>query len=86
MENFCLRVDLNMAKGDKIVLFSKDSCDNCIYEILNANQTADSGTFDWGVTTNQAYLPGDDNHSFSKVIILVDWLRQWVKQKKSVMR
>jgi hypothetical protein len=51
------------------LFFSKDSRDNLFYEILNANQTADSGTFDWGVTTNQAYLPG--NHSFSKVIILL---------------
>jgi hypothetical protein len=41
-----------MAKGDKIVLFSKDSrATTAFYEILNANQTADSGTFDWGVTT-----------------------------------
>ncbi|MCJ7636527.1 MAG: ankyrin repeat domain-containing protein, partial [Nitrososphaeraceae archaeon] len=57
-------VDLNMAKGDKIVLFSKDSrATTAFYEILNGNQKADSGIFDWGVTTNQAYLPGD-NHSF----------------------
>jgi ATPase subunit of ABC transporter with duplicated ATPase domains len=70
MESFVKGVDLNMAKGDKIVLFSKDSsATTAFYEILNANQTADSGTFDWGVT-NQAYLPGD-NHSFSKVIILL---------------
>jgi hypothetical protein len=28
MERFCLKTDLNMAKGDKIVLFSKDSRNN----------------------------------------------------------
>lgn len=61
---FCRRrslfkdVDLNMAKGDKIVLFSKDSrATTAFYEILNGEQKADSGTFDWGITTNQAYLP-----------------------------
>jgi ATPase subunit of ABC transporter with duplicated ATPase domains len=31
-------VDLNMAKGDKIVLFSKDSCNDRFYEILNGKQ------------------------------------------------
>ena len=53
-----------MAKGDKIVLFSKDSrATTAFYEILNDNQKADTGTFDWGVTTTQAYLPAE-NHSF----------------------
>ena len=47
------------------------------------NQKADSGTFDWGITTNQSYLPAD-NHAFfeSKDLNLVDWLRQWVKTEE----
>jgi ATPase subunit of ABC transporter with duplicated ATPase domains len=76
-------VDLNMAKGDKIVLFSKDSrATTAFYEILNSNQKADSGTFDWGVTTNQAYLPGDNHSFFENDYSLVDWLRQWVKTEE----
>jgi ATPase subunit of ABC transporter with duplicated ATPase domains len=76
-------VDLNMAKGDKIVLFSKDSrATTAFYEILNGNQTADSGTYDWGVTTNQAYLPGDNHSFFESDYSLVDWLRQWVKTEE----
>ncbi|MDR6844415.1 ATP-binding cassette domain-containing protein [Flavobacterium granuli] len=76
-------VDLNMAKGDKIVLFSKDSrATTAFYEILNGNQEADSGTFDWGVTTNQAYLPGDNHSFFENDYTLVDWLRQWAKTEE----
>nr|WP_315197394.1 ATP-binding cassette domain-containing protein [uncultured Flavobacterium sp.] len=76
-------VDLNMAKGDKIVLFSKDSrATTAFYEILNGNQKADSGTYDWGVTTNQAYLPGDNHSFFENDYSLVDWLRQWVKTEE----
>jgi ATPase subunit of ABC transporter with duplicated ATPase domains len=76
-------VDLNMAKGDKIVLFSKDSrATTAFYEILNGNQIADSGTYDWGVTTNQAYLPGDNHSFFENDYSLVDWLRQWVKTEE----
>ena len=76
-------VDLNMAKGDKIVLFSKDSrATTAFYEILNGNQKPDSGTFDWGVTTNQAYLPGDNHSFFESDYSLVDWLRQWVKTEE----
>ncbi|WP_445719392.1 ABC-F family ATP-binding cassette domain-containing protein [Flavobacterium sp.] len=77
-------VDLNMAKGDKIVVFSKDSrATSAFYEILNKKLTPDSGTFDWGITTTQSYLPVDNHEFFDGVDLnLVDWLRQWVKTEE----
>ena len=76
-------VDLNMAKGDKIILFSKDSrATTAFYDILNGLQQPDSGSFDWGVTTNQAYLPVDNHSFFENDYTLVDWLRQWVKTEE----
>ena len=76
-------VDLNMAKGDKVVVFSKDSrATTAFYEILNGNMTADAGTFDWGITTNQSYLPGDNHSFFENDLTLVDWLRQWAKTEE----
>ncbi len=76
-------VDLNMAKGDKIVLFSKDSrATSAFYEILNNNQKADAGTFDWGITTNQAYLPAENHSFFENDLTLVDWLRQYAKTEE----
>ena len=76
-------VDLNMAKGDKIVLFSKDSrATTAFYEIVNGNQNADAGTFDWGITTNQAYLPAENHSYFENDLTLVDWLRQWAKTEE----
>ena len=77
-------VDLNLAKGDKVVVFSKDSrATTAFYQILNDKMKADSGKFDWGVTTTQSYLPVD-NHEFfeSKDLNLVDWLRQWAKTEE----
>ncbi|MBB4802439.1 ATPase subunit of ABC transporter with duplicated ATPase domains [Flavobacterium nitrogenifigens] len=76
-------VDLNMAKGDKIVLFSKDSrATTAFYEILNGEQKADSGTYDWGITTNQAYLPAENHKYFENDLTLVDWLRQYAKTEE----
>ena len=77
-------VDLNMAKGDKVVVFSKDSrATTAFYEILNGNQKADTGTFDWGITTNQSYLPNDNSPFFTDGSLnLVDWLRQFVKTEE----
>ncbi len=71
-------IDLNLAKGDKVVVYSKDSrATTAFYEILNSNQKADSGKFDWGVTTTQSYLPLDNSEFFNNDLTLVDWLRQW---------
>lgn len=76
-------VDLNMAKGDKIVIFSKDSrATSAFYEILNGNMTPDTGTFDWGITTIQSYLPADNHAFFENDLTLVDWLRQWAKTEE----
>ena len=77
-------VDLNMAKGDKVVVFSKDSrATTAFYEILNGNLKPESGTFDWGITTNQSYLPNDNSEFFTNPNLnLVDWLRQWVKTEE----
>jgi len=76
-------VDLNMAKGDKVVVFSKDSrATSAFYEVLNGNIKPDTGTFDWGITTIQSYLPADNHHFFDNDMTLVDWLRQWAKTEE----
>ena len=76
-------VDLNMAKGDKVLVISKDSrATSAFYQILNGNQTQDAGTFDWGITTNQSYLPADNHSFFESDLNLVDWLRQYTKTEE----
>ena len=79
-------VDINLAKGDKVVLFSRDSrATTAFYEIVNGNEKADSGTFQWGVTTNQSYLPLDNSSFFKNENgdeNLVDWLRQYAKTEE----
>ncbi|MFB9058200.1 ABC-F family ATP-binding cassette domain-containing protein [Mariniflexile ostreae] len=71
-------IDLNLAKGDKVVVFSRDSrATTAFYQILNNKETADAGKFDWGITTTQSYLPLDNSEFFENDLTLVDWLRQW---------
>ena len=71
-------IDINLAKGDKVVVYSKDSrATTLFYEILNGIEKADSGNFDWGITTSQSYLPLDNSKFFKNKLTLVDWLRQW---------
>ena len=76
-------IDINLAKGDKVVLFSRDSrATTAFYEIVNGNQKPDTGDFKWGVTTTQSYLPIDNSRFFTTDLNLVDWLRQWAKTEE----
>ena len=76
-------INLNLAKGDKVLFYSKDSrATTFFYEILNGNINSDSGKFDWGITTSQSYLPLDNSLFFDNNVNLVDWLRQWAKTEE----
>ncbi len=72
------KIDLNLVKGDKVVVFSRDSrATTAFYQIINGKEKADSGKYAWGVTTSQSYLPLDNSDFFQSDLSLVDWLRQW---------
>jgi ATPase subunit of ABC transporter with duplicated ATPase domains len=77
-------VHFNLNKGDKVALISKNSrAVSTFYEILNGNLKADSGKFQWGVTTTQSYLPLDNAEFFKDSSMnLVDWLRQYAKTEE----
>jgi len=76
-------IDINLAKGDKVIVYSKDSrATTAFYEIINGVEKADAGKYFWGVTTNQSYLPLDNSGFFKNDMNLVDWLRQWAKTEE----
>ncbi|WP_299114349.1 ABC-F family ATP-binding cassette domain-containing protein [uncultured Winogradskyella sp.] len=76
-------IDINLAKGDKVVVFSKDSrATTAFYQILNNKEKADAGKVSWGVTTTQSYLPLDNSEYFQEKQTLVDWLRQWAQTEE----
>jgi len=73
-------IDLNLKKGDKVAVLSKNSLAITeFFEILAGNVEADKGTVAWGVTTNQSYMPLDNTNFFQEDLSLVDWLRQFTK-------
>ncbi|WP_425075766.1 ABC-F family ATP-binding cassette domain-containing protein [Psychroserpens sp. S379A] len=71
-------IDINLNKGDKVVVYSKDSrATTAFYQIINGKETAEAGKYAWGITTSQSYLPLDNSEYFDNNLTLVDWLRQW---------
>lgn len=76
-------VAINLTKGDKVVVYSKDSrATTAFYQILNEELEADEGKVDWGITTSQSYLPLDNQAYFQESLSLVDWLRQYAKTQE----
>tara|TARA_A100000171_G_scaffold52224_1_gene69623 strand:+ start:9879 stop:11504 length:1626 start_codon:yes stop_codon:yes gene_type:complete len=85
-ETLFSKININLTKGDKVVVFSRDSrATTAFYEIINGNKKADKGEYAWGVTTNQSYLPLDNSSFFKEENgedTLVDWLRQYAKTEE----
>ena len=77
-------VHINLNKGDKIAIISKNSrAISAFYEIITENEKADAGEFSWGVTTTQSYLPLDNSTFFQDgELNLVDWLRQYAQTEE----
>jgi len=77
------KIDMNLTKGDKVVLLSRSSrAATAFYEIVTGNAEPDSGDYKWGVTTTQAYLPIENSEYFNNDLSLVDWLRQYAKTEE----
>ncbi|MBW8049951.1 MAG: ATP-binding cassette domain-containing protein [Cytophagales bacterium] len=71
-------VDFYANKGDKIIFLSKDPrAMTAFFEIINAKQKADAGTYEWGQTITSAYLPFDNSEFFRSRLNLFDWLCQF---------
>nr|WP_299173751.1 ABC-F family ATP-binding cassette domain-containing protein [uncultured Allomuricauda sp.] len=76
-------VNINLAKGDKVAIISKDSrATSAFYDIISGKTKAGMGTYQWGITTTQSYLPADNSSYFKENSNLVDWLRQWAKTEE----
>jgi ATPase subunit of ABC transporter with duplicated ATPase domains len=76
-------VHLNLAKGDKVIVYAKDTrAIAAFYDILMGESQPDNGSFEWGITTSQAYLPADHESYFEEPVSLVDWLRQYAKTEE----
>lgn len=75
-------VNINLNKGDKVAFVGRDhTAISMLFEILSGEKQADAGTFNWGTTITHAYLPNDNSKYFNGDYNLIDWLRQFSKEK-----
>ncbi|MCR5177300.1 MAG: ATP-binding cassette domain-containing protein [Anaerovibrio sp.] len=74
-------VSFTLKKGDKVAFTGPNSAGKtALFQILMGEMEPDEGSFKWGVTTTQAYLPNDNTQYFEGCeLSLTDWLRQYSK-------
>ena len=83
-EKLFANVDINLNKGDKVAIISKNSrAITAFYQSVTDNAKPDTGTYSWGITTTQSYLPLDNASFFQNGDLnLVDWLRQYAQTEE----
>jgi ATPase subunit of ABC transporter with duplicated ATPase domains len=78
-------VDFKVNRGDKIAVISDNSLAiTALFDIINNNRKADSGSYNYGQTITTAYLPTEHQHFFDTDENLIDWLRQYSENKDEV--
>ncbi|MCL2771603.1 MAG: ATP-binding cassette domain-containing protein [Firmicutes bacterium] len=76
-------LNFTVGKTDKVAFFSdKSVVTTMLFKVLMGEEKADSGTFRWGGTITQSYIPENNDDYFKGVTLnLVDWLKQYSKEK-----
>ena len=78
-------ITFTLDRDDKVAFTSRnDIAISTFFDIITVKIEADSGTFEWGVTTSQTYLPRNSADEFDGVELnIVDWLRQFASKEES---
>lgn len=81
-ETLFKNVTFKVNKKDKIAFIAKDArAITALFEVLMGEKQATSGNIEWGITITKASLPNDNAKYFTEDYSLVDWLRQFSKDK-----
>ena len=77
-------VTFTLNRDDKVAFVSRsDNAISAFFDILMGKIQPDAGTFEWGVTTTQTYLPRNSGDEFDGVTLnIVDWLRQYAAKEE----
>ncbi len=78
-------VNFNVEKDDKIVFISRDPrAMTALFQIINGEEKAAAGSYEWGQTITEAYLPLDNSKYFETDYNLIEWLSQFAADTNEV--
>lgn len=75
------KISFTLRPDDKVAFLSRnDLATTTLYQILMGEIEPDSGSFKWGITTTQSYLPSDTTNDFNDgELTIIEWLSQFTK-------
>lgn len=80
---FFTDISFRLDKGDKVAFLSRDAkAVSAFFQIITGEEKADNGEYTWGSTITRSYLPNDNSKFFTGDYNLIDWLRQFSKDKE----
>lgn len=75
-------ISFRLDNDDKVVFLGDDIATTALFDILSGKDENFEGSFKWGVTTSNDYMPKNHNEYFDGCeLTLVDWLRQFSEEK-----
>lgn len=77
-------ITFSLNRDDKVAFTSRnDLATTAFFDIIMGVSQPDSGSFEWGVTTSQSYLPRNSSDEFDhNDLNIVDWLRQYADKEE----
>ena len=73
-------LSFTLAKGEKVAFVGNELAITALFRILMEEETAEGGSFKWGISTSQSYFPHDNTPYFDGVkLSILDWMRQYSK-------
>lgn len=78
-------ISFTLNKNDKVAFTStNDVAITTLFKILMGEMEPDTGSYKWGVTTSQSYLPKDTTDEFqNSEQNILEWLRQYASKEES---
>ena len=81
-ETLFSNVNFSLDRGDKVAILSRNHIAiTNFFQVLAGEKEATTGSYKWGITTTQAYVPNENASYFEEPVTLVDWLAQYSKEK-----
>jgi ATPase subunit of ABC transporter with duplicated ATPase domains len=75
-------VSFKLLKGDKVAILSREhSAITAFFDIIAGETTPETGAVEWGSTITSAYLPNENTRYFQADDNLIDWLREFSRDK-----
>lgn len=75
-------VSFTLQKGDKVALLGNEMAITALFKVLMEEDTADSGSFKWGISISKSYFPKDNIEYFNDCHdSILDWMRRYSKDQ-----